>query len=196
MANEYCSLNDVRVYMNTTQTSDDPLLSNLITDCSREIDTYCNRQFYGTTATRYFDAVQDVDNRTLYLDEDLQSVTSLVNGDSDTLSASTYVLQPPNESPKYAIRLKSSSGKSWTWQTDPENAVSVTGVWGYVSGTVPPEEIKRACIRLVAWRYKQKSAPFETTGLADLGQVVVPSAMPVDVARMLKPYVRLDFKAV
>jgi hypothetical protein len=196
MANEYTSLTEVKRYISTGQSTDDTLLQELITDCSREIDTYCQRQFYGTTATRYFDAEQDVTERTLFLDEDLQSVSALVNGDGETLSGSTYLLQPPNDTPKYAIKLKSSSSKSWTWYTDPENAISVTGVWGYVSGTVPPEDIKRACIRLVAWRYKQKSAPFETTGLADLGQVVVPSAMPVDVVRMLKPYVRLDFKAV
>jgi hypothetical protein len=188
---DYCTLSDVKTYIGTAQTTDDTLISNLIPRASARIDAFCQRTFIARTETRYFDATADVQDRTLLVDDDLLAVTTLTNGDGTVLTASDYILLPSNATPKYGIMLKSSSGHSWTYTTDPENAISIAGSWGYKTGTVPPDDIKHAATRLTDWFYKQRSAPFETTGLPELGQIVVPSDMPPDISALLDPYRRL-----
>jgi hypothetical protein len=180
------------LYLNTSQTDDDVLLASLITKASQAIDTHCMRTFVRRTETRLFDAVQDTDGNILYVDDDLIGVISLTNGDGEVLGASTYVLLPANEYPKYAIKLKSGGSKSWTFNTDPEEAISVNGTWGYQNSTTAPADIQHAAARLATWYYHQRQAPFETTGFPDLGQVVVPSALPEDIKGLLAPYMRVE----
>jgi len=194
---DYCTTADVKAYIGTSKATDDALMASLIPRASARIDRYCDRTFIRRSAeTRKFDAVEDVEGRVLYLDDDLLSVTSITNGDGATVSASEYVLLPTNSSPKYAIKLKASSSTSWTWNTDPEEAISVSGTWGYYNGTVPPDDIKHAAIRLTAWYYHQRSAPFETQGLPELGVVTIPQDMPQDIKATLAPYIRLQMGAV
>jgi len=190
---DYCTLAEAKSQINTRNPSgtiSDDFLSAIITDCSREIDEHCDRHFYADYATRTFDALEDVYGYDLMLDEDLIGVTTITNGDSTTVSSSDYVLRPANENPKYKIRLKRGSSVSWTYQNDPEDAISVEGTWGYNDGTVPPEVIKRATIRLVAWRFSQRDAPFNTRGFPQVGMTEVPTAMPSDVVRMLEKFRR------
>jgi len=187
---DYCTLNDVKQYLSTDKSTDDALLSDLITKASVSIDTYCQRTFAAHAETRTYDAVQDIHGRDLLVDDDLLSVTELTNGDGTVLSASDYVLLPANATPKYAVRLKASAAYFWAYDTDPEQAISVNGSWGYVNSTVAPADIRHAAARLSAWFYKQRDAPFEATGLPELGEVIIPSALPDDIKRALAPYVR------
>lgn len=192
---DYCTTAEVKAYIGTDKSTDDTLIATLIPRASKRIDTYTRRTFIKRTAeTRKFDAVQDVDGRTLYVDDDLLSVSSITNGDGDSISASDYVLLPTNTNPKYAIRLKASSSESWTYSTDPEEAITVVGTWGYYNGTVPPDDIKHAAIRLTAWYYAQRKAPFETQGLPELGVVTVPTDIPPDIEATLAPYARVDVR--
>jgi hypothetical protein len=191
---DYCTLADIKAYVSTALPGDDGIFADLITRASKTIDTYCRRTFTQRLETRYFDATGDVSGSTLFLDDDLLGVITLTNGDDDAITSGSYVLLPANYSPKYAIKLKSSSGVSWTYDDDPEQAIQVNGTWGYKAGTVPPDDIKHAAVRLTAWYYHQREAPFETTGFPDLGQVVVPSSIPVDIKGLLDPYVRVPIK--
>lgn len=184
----YCSLDELKAYLGTRLDTDDTEIQARITEASAAIDVYCQRVFVGAAATRAYDAVQAVDGRTLLLDEDLLSVTTITNGDGTALDSGDYVLLPANVTPKYAVRLKASSGVSWTYTTDPEDAISVNGTWGYAN--TQPDTVRHACIRLAAWYYRQKDAPFETTGMPDLGLVTVPASIPADVTALLDPYVR------
>ena len=188
---DYCTAAEVKAYIGTALATDDTLIAALITRASAAIDKYCGRTFVQREdETRYFDAIQDVEGRTLYVDDDLLAVDEIMNGDSTTVSSSYYVLLPANLSPKYAIRLKASSSVSWSYTTDPEEAISITGTWGYVASDTAPSDINHAAIRLTAWYYHQKSAPFETTGLPELGIVTVPAAIPDDIKGILDLYVR------
>lgn len=187
---DYCTLAQVRTYkgIGATETDDDSLIEQFIDEASTRIDTYCKRTFAVRTGeTRKFDAVQDVRGRVLYMDDDLQAVTEIVNGDGDTLDSSDYVTLPTNRTPKYAIKLKTSSGTAWTWQTDPEEAISVTGSWGYNN---TPNDIRHAAIRLAAWYYDQRDAPFGTQAMPELGVIEVTPDIPSDVQALLDPYVR------
>ena len=192
----YVTLAEVKLYRGsaTATTSDDTLLTALIGRAEKQIDHYCHRTFLAptTAAAHYFDAIRDVsdDRRTLYLDEDLASITSIVNGDGKTITSTAYVPEPRNAAPYHAIRLTWNAYGLWTWEDTPEDAITVTGRWGYA--TSAPDDIKQATIRLVSYQYAQKDASvFDITAMPDAGVMTVPQGMPRDVKEILDPYKKL-----
>lgn len=122
-----------------TEDNDDALLTSFIEGVSAGIARATNRVFVPYRATYYYDAigthlgsaagVADI----LYLDEDdLLEILTLTNGDATTVSSTAYVLRPANAYPKDEIVIKSSSGVSFTYTDDWEQAISVLGWWGCV----------------------------------------------------------------
>jgi hypothetical protein len=187
---DYTTSAAVKSYIGTSEPDDDALIASLITRASQRIDTYTRRTFVRRAETRYFDAVKDVSGLTLYVDDDLIYITSITNGDGSAVDSADVVQLPANRLPKYAVKIKASAGISWTWETDPEQAITIAGSWGYRDATTPPDDIAHAAIRLTAWYYHQRQAPFETIGFPDLGQVVVPADVPADIRGVLDTYVR------
>ena len=130
--NELVTANDVRSeYQSIVATTDDALFLKLIRDVSHQIHIYADRHFVPRIQTRSFDYARDVQGRVLTLDRDLLAVTTLTNGDSNTVASTKYVFEPRNEPPYYAIRLLGSAGVAWTYTNDVENAITLAGVWGY-----------------------------------------------------------------
>lgn len=177
--------------ISATNTSEDVLLSRLLESAQEQIDNYCDRTFEASaTATRSFDAIRDTspDRRTLYLDEDLASVVTITNGTG--VEATKYVTEPVNDAPYHAIRLKLTAGELWTYNDDPESAISVRGYWAY--STAAPVDVAQATVRLAAYMYAQKdSSVFDVTAMPDAGVMMVPQGMPKDVRMQLEPYRRL-----
>lgn len=109
----------------------------IIVEASQRVQDWCLRRFDEHVDTRYFDAYQfsdggDLDGYELYLDADLRSVTTLLNGDGTTIGSSSYHLLPLNKSDKQTVRLKSNAGVFWTaGGNDPIGALSLDGLWGY-----------------------------------------------------------------
>lgn len=95
----------------------------------------------------------------LVLDDDLLTVTRITNGDGTEITGDQYVLLPANTTPKWAVKLKASSGVSWAYVDDPEGAIEVEGTWGYAHAQ--PDDIRHAAIRLTAWFYHQRQAPLK-----------------------------------
>lgn len=188
----YATLADLKAYIpNITGTGADALLTDCLKRAQAAIERYCERTFEASTdTTRHFDAMRDVESVTLMVDRDLCQITSIVNGDGATLSASDYTTQPRNETPWFAIKLKLSSGRLWMFNTDPEDAISVTGRWAY--SVQAPDDIVHACIRLAGYYYKLRdSQVFDTTVMPDKGQIIIPKGLPQDVKFILEPYRRL-----
>ena len=179
----YCTLAQVKAYKTIETDTDDELLTALIARATARIDRHCHRTFAAALGTHYLDAVADVEGRTLYLDDDFLTVEEVENGDGTILISTDYVLLPPNLTPKYAVKLLASSGKAWTFVTDPEQAIRVQGSIGY--SATPPEDIVQAAVRLSRWYYDQRDAPFETTGMPETGVMTVPTALPVDIRDIL-----------
>lgn len=188
----YCSLAQLKTYVGATDNDDDALLTDCITRAEAVIDRATKRTFEASAdSTRTFDAQQDVAGRTLYLDADLCAITSITNGDGAAITALQVVSEPRNHAPYYALTLKASTGLAWTYETDPEDAISVTGRWAY--STTPPADIEQACVRLAAWLYRQKdsSSDLDRPMVSMDGATLLPAQIPADVQRMLQPYVRV-----
>src|SRR5574343_333367 len=188
----YCSLAQMKTYVGATDNDDDALLTDCITRAEAVIDRATKRTFEASAdSTRTFDAQQDVAGRTLYLDADLCAITSITNGDGAAITALQVVSEPRNHAPYYALTLKASTGLAWTYETDPEDAISVTGRWAY--STTPPADIEQACVRLAAWLYRQKdsSSDLDRPMVSLDGATLLPAQIPADVQRMLQPYVRV-----
>ncbi len=190
----YCGVDELKEYLGVTGTADDAMLLTLLAAAQRTIDSYCARTFEATADTvRTFDSQRDVDGYTLTVDSDLCAITSIVNGDGTTISNSHYVTEPRNETPYYAIRLKTSAGKVWTSTVsgDSENAITITGKWAY--STSAPSDIAHVCKRLAAYIYRQKDNAGDLDRAVIAGNsTILPAQIPSDIRLMLTPYKRLS----
>ena len=153
MANEYCTLANLKAFAHITSTdaSDDTVLSGLIESTSRAVDSFLFRKFFSRSETHAFDVPDyavpyplslpgytgSTYGRVLFLDDDLLSVTTLTNGDSTTIPATEYNLYPLNEPAKRELRLKAGSSYSFASDTDGnyEGVISLAGVWGACAGS-------------------------------------------------------------
>ena len=186
----YQLFRQMRDYKGVGEATDDGLLFNLLERAFQMAETYCERKFEATTATRYYE-MDAVDGDYLYLDDDLISVTTLTNGDDSatTIGSDYYWLWPRNDSPPYwAIRLKDSQ-TTYSWERDEGYFISVLGSWGW--GATVPADVAQAIIRLTTYYYDQKDAGvYDVTAFPAEGVITVPQGMPRDVKLLLDPYRR------
>lgn len=193
--NGYCSLADVKAALRITDAVDDSLIEISIDAASREIDGYCNRVFYKTTATRVFFPQDAFITNT----DDIVSVTSLktsIDGTSvygETWKVTDYQLEPLNGvaggliSPATRIRavgdflfpLWSVTGTYGNFAP-----VQVQGVFGWDS---VPAAVKQAALILAMRQFKRYDSPLGVAGFGDLGAVRVGRVDP-DIEALLAPY--------
>lgn len=201
----YADIEALKLYLklpplpgNSPSTAEDELLEELLARAQQRIDTHCNQTFEAAEdSTRYFVPLgwEDggaVDGLDLVLDAPLAQLTEVVNGDGAVLAASNYQLLPINELPKYAVRLKRSSGVRWTHGGDAESdLIAVTGRWAY--SVEAPADIAHACVRLAAWYYRQRANANDLDRtVITAGQTILPSRIPGDVMDTLNDgYVRM-----
>lgn len=190
----YTTVANLKTYLGITGGTDDILLASLISRAQKKIDSDVGFTFEASAdATRKFTVGVDTEGDTLTLDTWLCSITSIItNADATspvTLTASEYVTEPRNTTPYYAIRILSSSTNTWTYTTNPENGVTVTGKWAW--STTAPDDIVHACTRLAGYFYRQKDAGvFDVTAIPDAGVIQVPQGIPRDVRLILDGYLR------
>lgn len=186
----YATLTELRAYIKATSTSDNDLLTDLLARAQALIDHHTGRTFEASgDTTRYF-RVADARGRELRLDADLCQITSVTNGDGNTVASTQYTVEPRNTTPWHTIRLKSASAVYWTYSTDAEDdEIAIAGRWAY--SLVAPADISQATIRWAAYLYRQKDASvFDVTATPELGVLTIPQGIPQDVRVMLAPYRR------
>lgn len=162
------------------------LMQDSLDQAESVINDYTRRQFAGTAGTIYVNRYSQrfVQNQAMYLQNDLHTLVSLTNGDSQNIPVGSVWLEPRNAGPPYRI-VRLHSGYVYVWNTDSD--VIVAGTWGF--STVPPSAISRATVRLAAYYYRLKDVgPADMSGQTDAGEVQYPLGMPKDVAVMLAPY--------
>lgn len=130
----YCQLADLKSYLIGSATSgEDALLQRMLDAATARIDSRTQRTFWAASdSTRTFDADSDsLLLGQLWLDADLSYITSVINGDSANITAD-IIHSPRNATPWYALEIKQSSTAYWTYTTDVQNAISVTGRWAWM----------------------------------------------------------------
>lgn len=181
---------EFKTYLGITSSNDDALIADLLLSAQRFIELDTDKVFDVSAATtRYFTYGEDTsrDGLTLYLDTYLVSVTTLTNGDGVVVTSSNYKLFPLNRAPYTHIRLLANSGLVWTYEDDPEGAISVNGLWGW--SATPDNHIKQLMRRLTGFLYRQKDAQaYDLTGFSEIGQIRVRHQLPKDIEEMLKYY--------
>lgn len=198
LTNPYCSLSELKAALRITDSVDDDLLELSINAASRQIDGYCERVFYASSATRIFTPQSSL----LCEIDDLISLTTLKtssNGDGvfdTTWSATDYQLEPLNsmssglDSPYTRIRAVGDYlfPEFPNYSYNHEASVQVVGSFGYAATT--PDSVKQACIILSMRQFKRYDSPLGVAGFGDIGVMRVSRVDP-DVAALLEPYVKL-----
>jgi hypothetical protein len=168
----YIELEDLKRYLKISGTGDDAILYDSLNAAQEAIEAYCQRRFLAVEETRYYTSA-DVYGGRLWLDDDLLTVDTLLNGDGNELTDSYYRLHPRNAAPYHAIGLYSTA----SWYFDQDGEISVTGTWGFTE--TPDYLIKEATLWLASYFYHLKdSQVFDVTATPELGQITIPKGMP------------------
>lgn len=191
ITNGYATIQQVKDALRVTDAIDDSLIELSIEAASREIDAYCQRVFYSTTATRTY----AVDSNFVCEIDDLVSLTTLKTSTSTswdtTWGASDYQLEPTNgisgglTQPYTRIRAIN----TYTFPIEPYVTVQVAGVFGW---SAVPMDVRIACIIQAQRLFKRFDSPLGVVGMGDLGSIRV-SRVDSDVQALLAPYVKVSF---
>lgn len=195
----YITATDLKNYMKINGNSDDTQLALFADRAQHVVDSYTHRVFEwagaGTvkkfTPVSYLDGGDLYDMYTLSLGlHEFYELTSITNGDGVAISTSDVVLLPQNITPKYAVRIKSSANKTWTYTTTIEESVSITAKWAYSASA--PADIVQAALRIGAYLYRQRDGTPDSDRPIVSADGVVLSAprIPSDVLELLRPYRR------
>lgn len=188
----YADTTRLKLYLGVSETTDDTLLGQLLSAAQRVVDDFCRQTFEAATdTTRYFDAVCDVNGPDLILDAPLAAITTVTNGDGNTVASTKYVTEPRNSTPWYKLTLKANAGIAWTYTSAPENAISIAGRWAY--STTAPDAIVQTTIRLAAYLYRQRANSSDLDRAIAVGNnaMLLPSELPRDIKTLLASYRRL-----
>jgi len=190
----YVTVKQLKAYLDISSASDDDLLEDLIDRTQSIIEGYTHRVFQVASATaRYFDAIEDVEGVYLYLNDDLCTIDSVItdaDGVETALTEDThYITDPRDKTPYHRLKMLSSHSYTWTYTTDPEMGIKVTGKWGYSAS--PSNKMIQMTLRMAAYFYRQKDAQvFDTVAMPEAGVIMIPQGMPADVKIYLDGLIR------
>lgn len=169
--------------------TDDDLISDLLLRATEIINKETGQKFEPVTLTKEY-GYQTVDRfnypRTLMLDDYLQTVTTLTNGDGTVITYDQYILLPKNRNAYTSIVLKSNAD-GWTFDDMYDSFISVAGTWGLFSSV--PADVEHYTIRLIAYLYKQKDNHQDLDRTLIAGNTtILPQSMPNDILGFFKRY--------
>jgi hypothetical protein len=182
----YAAVADVKAYLGigSSTRTDDALLTALLERAQAAVDSHCRRTFEAAAdSVRHYD-VRALGGRVLYLDGDLCTITTVVNGDGATVASSNYTTEPRHATPYHALVLRPNSDAAWDVTAD----IAITGKWAYSASA--PADVVQATVRLCAWMYRQKDNTGNDQPLIAGNVTILPARMPSDVEQMLDAYVR------
>lgn len=188
----YATVDQFKLRFGITNDTEDEQIQQAINAAARWFEGMTGRVFEaGSDTTRHFDADRDVSLDTLYFyNLDLCQITSVVNGDGQTIPLNNLVTEPRQSSPYYALRLKLNSAFAWTYDNTPEDAISVTGRWAY--SVTPPDDVYMAVLDVANAYYEQAGGTIEATqsAVSPSGFMLAPAGLPKSVWGAVKMYKR------
>lgn len=175
----YATVAQIKEYLDISGNADDGLLGRLRDAAQAAIEAHCNRSFELTTTSKSF-GMWRWQKHTLFLGDDLRTLTSVTTSAGDTYAATQFTFS----SPARVLYLKVGEP-----MPNPDAShFTVTGGWGYT--TSAPADVVQACIRLAGHYYRLKDAQaYDLSGTTQTGVLQVGKRMPEDVAALLAPYV-------
>lgn len=132
----YATLAQAKAEYIATKTDDDSYLINALRQVTARFETETGRVFVPRIETKYFDAIGDHNifngEKRLMLRDDLLEATTVTDGSGTVLLSGTdYRTHPRAGSPSYALQGLSTYAGWHQYTSDPYEAISVAGVWGY-----------------------------------------------------------------
>ena len=205
ISNGYCTVQELvdEIYGTDAGSSamDTAVMERIIEDASRAIDAYCGgRRFYATYETHYCDYPVPY-AETLYLDDDLLTLSSVTNGDGASIAGSALRLWPRAALAKAGVTAPLASGLAWYPDgADTQEVIAVSGSWGYVDRGASIASIasnarslhvidvtRRACLIVARDLYRKRTGQGEMAAqVTPAGVVLTPQGMPQDAAQMLE----------
>jgi hypothetical protein len=193
IVNGYCTLADLKAALRVQDSIDDSLLELAIESASREIDGYCERVFYSTSATRVYAPT----NIYTVTTDDIISVTTLKSSSDGvtydiTWQTSDYQLEPLNGVAGGLVtpftRIRATGNylmPTFSVGTFYENEalLEVVGVFGW---SAIPAAIRQATVILAMRLFKRLDSPMGVIS-NDLGSMRVGRVDP-DVEALLSPF--------
>lgn len=124
------------------------------------------------------------------VDEDLLTITTLTNGDDNTIASTEYHLVPKNDPPYNEIRLTKTTTERWELDSggDDEFVIDVAGTWGYM--TAHTDDIREACLMITQSFVKRRFGE-NVSGIAKVtaaGVVITPQDVPSAAADIINIY--------
>jgi len=169
-------------------TTDDTLIGDILTRATTIINSETGQSFEPVTLTKeYFRSSIDFNHYPYYLelDEYLQTVTALTNGNGEVIPSNGFILLPKNRNAYTKILLK--SDYSWEFDDLYESTISIVGTWGLFS-TVPAD-VTHFTIRLVSFLYKQKDNHQDLDRTIIAGDsTILPQSLPSDMYNFFRRY--------
>lgn len=202
-APDYCTVQQLKDYLNIGDNADDQFLALWVTTASRNVDDFCGRQFGQADAAedRFYPGMWDARENAMFIEiDDVQDTTGLAVTDpsGNTIASADYVLLPRNAAargrPYERIRIRSAA-----WQgTVPcgpffprpgashEYTVHFRPGWTAVPAAVP------TALFLQAGRLaKRRNSPFGISGSPqEQGEIRLLAQLDVDLKTSLKPFQR------
>lgn len=169
----------------------DGKIEDHIEAASRWIDRHCMRQFYATTATRYFTAGDAMSCNV----SDILTVTTLkTDHDGDrtyetTWEQSDYDLMPYNNAPYQWLEITPQGAYFFPFV---RRGVEIAGTWGYVATT--PEDIKEACLMQASRLFARESTVLGEAGRTALGTMTIKTQRDEDIHDLLRPFVKREIR--
>lgn len=198
MAFDYCTPAEAFGYGGSAGNSSDPIneqamMADVVTACSRAIDTACHQTFYRETYTdqRYRARIDRSGILTIAVGvPTIASITAAsyrVEGGLSWLSPDLSEADT-EEHPYGTIVRFLTSGLLGVRGGRVDVKLSFTG--GYASASVMPADLRWACKAAAWYEYQRRSAPLDKTAMPSMGIVIIPGDWPKHITSKLAAYTR------
>lgn len=150
----YITFVEMQKYDASIPDADETKVEGFIGDVEDHVESITQRIWIkpAATETKNFSPIEDVDEEEILLfDTWMDSISTVTNGDGVVVAADEYVLLPEKK-PHYGIQLLDSSGKTWTYETDSQEAIEIVAYWSFTTGV--PGDLQVAMKRHVAFLYR------------------------------------------
>lgn len=180
---DYVTLAEARQWVGVSDSAEDDTLTQAVAAAQRSVDSWCGRRFDVTTSSTRTVHARDRRRLRLPAGHDISSTSGLVvaTDDNDDGTAETtwtigtdFVVDPhdgvgPNGATGWPIVALDAVGTR-LWPILARPSVAITATWGWAA---IPDDVKHACLLVVADLWKLKDTAFGVAGYGDYGPVRV-----------------------